>query len=125
MDRFNRIAAKIASSAKVRELMEPYEGLALECDGMTRVVTYVLKQAGIPHKVMLGKIAVEGKGEFEPHYWVELPSGEVVDYKSRMWFGNDGRIPQGVFRPKGTVVTYSGRAVSFPVSDMVFKILTM
>jgi len=125
VDRFDRIVDKVASDSKVRELIKPYEGLRLECDGMTRVVTYLLKQNGIPHKVMLGTIAVDGKGDFSPHYWVELPSGEVVDYKSRMWFGNDRMIPQGVFKPEGTVVSYDGRVVSLPVTEMVFNILTM
>lgn len=118
------VADRVAGSGIVESLIGPYESLPVECDGMTRIVTYLLKQAGIRHKVMLGRISVEGKGEFEPHYWVELPSGEVVDYRSRMWFGNDRRIPQGVFRPEGTVVSYDGRSVSLPVSDTVFRILT-
>jgi len=91
---------------------------------MARVATYVLGKAGIPHRVMQGRIEVQGKGDFEPHWWVELQSGEVVDYRSRMWFGNDPGIPQGVFRPAGTVVSYVGRPVRMPVSDVVFQMLT-
>ena len=124
MNRISSIAERVAVSHNVRELLKPYENLPLECDGMTRVVTYILGKAGIRNKTMLGTIEAEGKGEFSPHYWVELASGEVVDYKSRMWFGNDSRIPQGVFKPGGTVVSYDGHLTSLPVNDMVFGILT-
>ena len=67
-------------------LIKPYQNLPLECDGMTRVITYLLSRAGVPHKTMLGTISVKGMGEFTPHYWIELVDGSIVDYKSRMWF---------------------------------------
>ena len=105
-------------------LIKPYQNLPLECDGMTRVITYLLSRAGVPHKTMLGTISVKGMGEFTPHYWIELVDGSIVDYKSRMWFSDNASIPQGVFDPKGSPVSYHGRPVEMGINQFIFDVLT-
>ena len=112
----------------IRQLLEPYVQLPLECDGMTRVITYLLQTAKIPHRVYVGTIHfnVKGKGEFSPHFWIRLgtETGEIIDYRSRMWFGGDMDIPQGIFKEDPKVISYDGREIALPVSKTVFSILT-
>jgi hypothetical protein len=104
-------------------LIQPYETLPLEGDGMTRVITYVLKKERISHSVFMGTIRVEGRGTFKPHFWIRLKTREIVDYRSRIWFKGDKGIPEGVFK-EGSVVLYEGRKVALNVTEIMFKILT-
>jgi hypothetical protein len=64
------------------------------------------------------------KGKFGPHFWIRLATGETVDFRSRMWFEGDVRIPQGIFREDGKAVSYAGREIDLPVTKAVFAILT-
>jgi len=108
----------------IRELLEPYVHLPLECDGMTRVMSYILTMGNIPHSVFIGTINVQGKGAFSPHFWIRLGTGEIVDYRSRLWFGGDMDIPQGIFKEDERIAAYEGREIDLPVSKAVFSILT-
>ena len=81
----------------IKQLIEPYVDLPLECDGMTRVISYILTMEKIPHSVFIGTITIQGKGKFSPHFWIRLRTGDIIDYRSRMWFGRDVDIPQGIF----------------------------
>lgn len=114
----------MTTAERVRKLVKPYARLPLECDGMTRVISYLLHQNGIEHKIFVGSISVKRKGKFSPHYWIRLRTGEIVDYRSRMWFNGDKDIPEGVFPENRKVVVYKGEEVPLPVSEVVFKILT-
>lgn len=120
-----RVALRYASNRAVEKILKPYVGLPLECDGMTRVAAYLLRQSKIRFDAFTGTIAVDGMGELTPHFWLQLSSGDVVDYRSRMWFDENPAIPQGVFNPRGTIVSYRGRRVPLPVSDAIFFVLTM
>ena len=112
----------MSMKARVEKLMAPYEDLPLECDGMTRVAAYVLRKAGIPVMPFVGGVVFDGD-DFEPHYWLELSSGEVVDYRLRMWFGPSA--PNGIFVPERFDVTYDGRPTPLPVNETLFRILTL
>ena len=114
----------MTTADKVRKLVEPYAKLPLECDGMTKVISYLLHQNKIPHKTFIGSIWVKRKGTFSPHYWIRLKSEMVVDYRSRMWFKGDKDIPEGVFRPERKVVVYAGGEVQLRPNKSIFKILT-
>lgn len=119
--------ARVGSSMKttVEKLIRPYVNLPLECDGMTRVAAYVLRKAGIPVMAFTGRVEIPAKNrDFEPHYWLVLSTGEVVDYKLRMWFGRAG-IPNGVFKPEDEGVVYHGRPTPLPVNDFLFTVLTL
>jgi len=111
------------SVSKVRKLTEPYDGVSgLECDGMTRVLHTVLSKNRIPHKVMGGSVSFGGKS-FEPHVWIELPGGMVVDYRARMWLGR--KAPHGVFNPEREDIEYDGRSANFPIlNDFLFDVLS-
>ena len=83
---------------RITDLVAPYENLALECDGMTRVIHHLLKEVGIEHTVKVGPVRY--KDVVVPlHYWIELadrgPATTVVDYRLQMW--TDDEAPHGVF----------------------------
>ena len=109
----------------LEKLFEPYVSLVrLECDGMTRVCSYLLNKAKIKHKVFYGSILSETYGSFFPHYWI-VCGDYIIDYRARMWLGNYDEIPHGVFVPVASAdVKYQGNEIEMEVGDLMFRILT-
>jgi hypothetical protein len=93
----------------------------LECDGATRVLHYLFQEQNVKHVVKRGSV-VFGKDDIPLHYWIELPDGSVVDYKSRMWLGKNAQ--QGVFNPNEKI-EYLGRETDLKVSKFIYETLTM
>lgn len=97
-------------------LLDEYDSLFLECDGLTRVLNYVLHQQGIGHEVRVGRITHSTTGKtFTPHLWIEVPVGgavAIVDYRARMWLGDRADVPHGVFWQESSPVLYEGEPVS-------------
>jgi hypothetical protein len=93
-------------------LLDEYDPLHLECDGLTRVLDYVLHQHGIRHKVCAGPISYPATDEsMAPHFWIEVPlegATAIVDYRARMWLGDEADILHGVFRAGESAVVYDG-----------------
>ncbi|EOV0986130.1 hypothetical protein ACW6AV_003622 [Edwardsiella piscicida] len=72
----------------------------IECDGMTRVISYLLNKAEIRHSCMYGFVQNEQtKDIVTPHFWIILEDGWLVDLRLRMWLGDNDTIPHGVFHP--------------------------
>lgn len=92
----------------------------LECDGATKILHYLLDSHNIPHYVFYGTLEVNSK-IMNPHFWIGLPDGRYVDFKARMWFGNDA--PNGIFYPKDTTAIYTGTPVEMKVSATLYKLL--
>lgn len=105
----------------IRALLNGYDHLLVECDGFTRIATYLLAKHRVPHTVWLGKAWV-GDHSIVPHFWITLPDGHAVDYRLRMWAGP--KAPHGVFLVRDTNVVYDGKAIEMPVPDIVFEVLT-
>ena len=102
--------------------LESNEGnFNLECDGMSRVVSYVLAQQGIKHKRVHGR-AIKGKNIY--HEWVDLENGFIIDYRLRMWFGEN--VHHGYVAPDNTSgVIYDPMSESPVVfNEELFLILT-
>jgi hypothetical protein len=93
----------------------------LECDGATRVLHYVLDKEKIKHVIKKG-IVTFGEQEIPLHFWIELPDGNIVDYKSRMWLGNQAQ--EGIFKPNSKT-KYIGKPFNLKMSETVYRILTM
>lgn len=103
-----------------------YDDLALECDGMTNVHSYVLTERGIKHIVVLGHVEVDGENKVDPHYWIRTSDGLTVDFRARMWAGEHDYVPHGVFlQEKYPRVKYIGRRVwpKVEVPKVLFDIL--
>lgn len=116
------------------ELVRKLDGLDclshLECDGMTRVVSYVLRQHGVAHEACFGTLEIKAGSpklrKIDPHWWIDLGGEWIIDYRARMWLGKDKRVPHGVFPLK-----YFPKAVYDPihhqqllVPKIVFEVLT-
>jgi hypothetical protein len=81
-----------------------YGSSYLDDDTLSRILSEVLRERGIPHKVLIGSILRkenDKKREFllGPHVWIKLDDGRVVDFCVRMWLGDDILLPHGVFDP--------------------------
>lgn len=87
--------------------LDPLDSAFVECDGMTRLITTLLKKNGIEHTVMGGRlIDHQGENSFEiPHFWIKLPSGHTIDYRARMWVGEEAQ--HGVFLQSGERFEYA------------------
>lgn len=98
--------------------------LPLECDGVSRALSYLLQRDGIAHEVHVGSLAVEGVGRIGLHWWVQLPGGVVCDARAPMWLGRDPRVPHGVFvpQPQHSYRTHDIHFLEF--SPIVFWVLT-
>lgn len=105
-------------------ILSQYDACALECDGLTRVLHTVLVRHTVAHTVKTGRIVNTRTGNsFEPHFWIELSTGQIVDYRAKMWLGHDA--PHGIFDPTRTPVVYEGEPIELdPLPDWLFKILT-
>lgn len=90
---------------RIQAWLDPLDSLPVECDGLTRVITALLTLNGVEHRVMGGhltdvsplndKDASLGPLTGYLHWWVELPSGHLIDYRARMWMGESAQ--HGVF----------------------------
>lgn len=117
---------RTTTSQKIHNLLAPYDSSTTECDGIVRLCHTVLVQHHIEHQPMIG-ILTKGHKEISPHFWIELPSGECIDYRARMWLGNSEEVPHGVFQPTDfPSVNYEGEPVELVLlSPVLFKILTL
>jgi hypothetical protein len=112
----------------MKELITKYEACNLQCDGLTRVITTVLQENNIPHTCMAGALTLTGTNTGAPvHFWIDLPDGQRIDYRARMWLGDRLEIPHGIFNPADfPAATYEGHSVQLePLPPKVFAILTM
>ena len=110
---------------KIKHLLAPYDSSPTECDGMTRICHTVLTQHGIEHQSMMG-VLTKDKQKVEPHFWIDLSSGERIDYRAKMWLRNSDCVPHGVFQPTYFPdVIYRGVPVELELlSPMLLKIMT-
>lgn len=115
-------------SNDIEVLLADYANAPVECDGFVRLAHTALTHAGVEHACFCGTLQRSGEGKGLPvHLWIELPSGEVIDYRARMWFGDDAAVPHGVFE-KGDFPdwVYSGQEITVPMaSDSLVSLLLM
>lgn len=121
-----KLLSEEISVNKIEKLLSKYIKLPLECDGLTKVISYILDKNNINHKICIGNLS-DDEGNGILHYWVELPNKNIIDYKARMWLGNSKKIPNGIFNPKNykNVKYTCNKKVNSNVSDMIFQILTI
>jgi len=113
-------------NADLVHLLEEFSKLALECDGLSRVLSYTLYRRGIDHGFVVGRLDVDGKTAARPHAWLRVGE-ETVDFRARMWAGEHDYVPNGVFLQKDYPrVAYVAERADFPaqpVSKTVYDIL--
>jgi hypothetical protein len=107
-------------------LLEPYDRLDhLECDGLTRVTSYLLSKAGIDHVSMFGRLEMFGR-VVEPHYWTVLEdTGLMIDYRARMWLDDKPEVPHGIFMEADySGAAYFGDEIPLVTNRVIFDVLT-
>lgn len=101
----------------LQELTEVVDALPVECDGATRIVHVLLKDAGVPHEVYWGAVELWEGDSIPLHWWVKVGMF-IIDYRARMWLPDNDDVPHGVFDPtEHPEVEYQGSLVSFTAAD--------
>lgn len=110
--------------------LEMVDAPHLECDGSTRVFSWILREKGVSHVIKEGRLEYldmdrDEPDVVEPHYWIELDTGEIVDFKARRWLPGRSGVPYGVFHPSDYPnALYVGTEANILVTRTVFEILT-
>jgi len=81
---------------KVQSLTAKYDKLPLECDGLVKVLSYVLTENKIKHQVYTGRVDCLDYCDSDSiplHFWIELSDKRIVDYRLRMWLADDPDDP--------------------------------
>lgn len=113
-------------SAELHQLLEPYINAPVECDGFTRLAHTALVHAGIEHACMCGRlVSVDDTTESPIHFWIELADGRLIDYRARMWLGENPTVPNGVFNANEFAGwKYLGEQIDLPtLSPVLVEIL--
>ena len=108
---------------RLTALLSHLEDKPVECDGMSSLVATVLHRNGIEYQGMCGQIVPKHLGSPIPHVWIE-GGGLVVDFRARMWMGDEPSVPHGVFAKSDHPGLYRGNSVEIqPLPDFLFQIL--
>lgn len=111
-------------AAKLDAWLSHLDGKDVECDGLTRCASMLLKREGIEHRVFSGSLAVAGFGEIPLHWWIELDDGVICDFRARMWLGDDERIHHGVSVASERHDYRPNSKMEIQTSEIIFHILT-
>lgn len=108
--------------SQLEALVADLHDAPVECDGMARLVTTRLVEAGVAHEVLQGEL-VTPAGSIPFHFWV-LAGEWVIDLRARMWLGERTDVPHGVIEEDGHPWTYYGRQIEMaPLSASLFELL--
>lgn len=105
----------------IEQLLEPYINAPVECDGFTRLAHTALELAGIQHTCMVGIVAsLCGHRQSPIHFWIQLHDGRLIDYRARMWLGDETSVPHGVFALEAFPEwEYRGAEIDLPILNPV------
>lgn len=124
---------------EIHALLEPYarQYPELECDGFTRVSSFLLYERDISHQILRGFVVLKNRSghvvdSMPLHYWIEIvsPSGIVLlDYRLAGLATNKpdvAPLPYGVFRADDFAhLEYSGFEEGPCTNELIFKALTV
>lgn len=110
---------------KLSVLLDPLDSAPVECDGMSSLVATLLSKDGVQYQGMAGSIQPAGHSGVIPHFWIEV-GDLVIDYRARMWLGDNPQIPHGVFCKADHALRYQGTPVEIsPLPEFIFQMLKM
>lgn len=115
------------AAKKLEKLLAPYIKDKLECDGQSKVISYILTKNGIYHKLYDGELVDKESGEGIYHQWIEIHDNLIIDYKAKMWFPNSdcwyGIFEKSKMNDKDLEYTQPKSMGTPKISDMIFNIL--
>jgi hypothetical protein len=106
---FRAVFESASVSSEILSEIDDYgESLTnLECDGMTRVLSYVLKKHNVKHTAKVGSLTIDGE-KIPLHFWIVLEDGRIVDGRSTEKFSGElgicrkhGKGKSGSVRDRG------------------------
>lgn len=105
-------------------ILSALDDLPLECHGISCSISLILRKAGIKHRCVVGYVTDTLSGNCAtPHVWIELNDEWIIDYRLRMWFGDEDEVPHGVFHPSSEPTLYYKRTSkdldTFETSDFL------
>lgn len=99
-----RSALSDHATSQIARWLEQFEGIPLECDGMTRVLSTLLAEQSIEHTVVIGSLGTAEAPNQIPHFWIEIGGSHIIDLAAQMWFGE--KAPHGIFPKNGHQMSY-------------------
>ena len=118
---------------KLKSLLDSYDNCLVECDGFTRIASYLLHKADVKHRVLVGHALVPNAAGDDhdlvrPHFWIEVVDEDglvvTVDYRLRCWCGDHAK--HGVFYNDEFGVDYCpSKELVLEPNDTIFEILTL
>ena len=106
----------------VCELLNFYQDAPTDCFGQSLLCHKILVDNSIAHSTHWGRV-VTTTDIIPIHFWIQLDSGEYVDYRLRCWL-NHPLIPHGIFKAANYPVGYQGEPIKLPlVSEYGFQAL--
>lgn len=124
---YKKASNKVSEISYLGEILKSLDDVSLECDGLTRVISLILLKSGISHHIITGTVEkTDGSARIQPHLWIVLENGKYIDFRARMWLGNDESIPHGHFHPSNfPSVKYNDLTINLPAADPFANILAV
>ena len=123
--------------ALLERILAPLDACPVECDGFVRLASGVLNAYGIPYTVCQGSLEESDGTGIPLHFWLQCDGGNgaflVIDYRARMWLGEEAPHGVGLSLPLSTAdgfdynvdgYRYTGQPVELsPITPTLFQIL--
>lgn len=119
---YRKARMQMSTDSLIGTILSELDDCPLECDGMTRMISSILTKAGIVHDVLAGRVHMDGSARIvQPHLWIALRDDTVIDFRIRMWLGNQVEVPHGHFNLKDFQhMHYQGTVIEFTEEDQKY-----
>ncbi|PSV00575.1 hypothetical protein [Photobacterium kishitanii] len=103
--------------------LDKLDSAPVECDGFVRLAAKVLFRHGQDFEVFKGSVHSRSGGYIPLHWWIES-GGYIIDYRARLWMGDDAQ--HGLLDKETVGDLYTGSPVHFPlISDSLEVMLLL
>jgi hypothetical protein len=91
----------------------PLADISAECFEMSWVLHEALTRAGYIVTGHSGYVQAAAGDIVAPHFWLSV-DGYIVDFRLRMWLGDEDSVPHGIFKASDAAgFDYCGEAYAF------------
>ena len=97
---------------EVDAILTPLDECEIQCEWMTWIISHLLDDANVKHSCMQGFVKHKSLNQVVvPHHWILLEDGWVIDFRLRMWLGDNEEIPHGLFHlDNEPLINYQGNS---------------
>ncbi|MGL5923738.1 hypothetical protein [Chroococcidiopsis sp.] len=105
----------------------PFDNTPTECDGCTYLIASELYSSEVLFQLFTGtctwRMGGRAKQVIYPHFWIETEEVRI-DYRLRVWLGEDECIPHGVFL-KEAYPDFEWIGESFPTPEFSEEVIAV